>query len=193
MKIQLTTMAGSLALLFAVSVHAQPAGNPAAQGQASPKDQAEQQHKAAMEKCGNMKDNAKDICKAEADGQKKVAEAQAKVTGRDTPKNRLELDQAKAEAQYKVAKEKCDDQVGDAKKACQTEAKASQDLAIAQAKKQAQTAGSSGAGTAGTSAAGPSPAPAAPSAPAAAPPQMPPTGVAPPAAQPAPPTAAPKQ
>jgi hypothetical protein len=108
-----------------------------------------------MEKCNGMKDNAKDICKAEADGQKKTAEAQAKVTESDTPKNRFDLEQAKAEAQYKVANARCNDQVGDAKKACQQEAKATQDLAIAQAKKQSQTQTSSGSsGTGGSSSSG---------------------------------------
>jgi hypothetical protein len=115
----------------------QPAGPPS-QGQQSPKQQIEQQHKAAIQKCNALKENAKDICKAEADGQQKVAEAQAKVTERDTPKNRLDLDKAKAEAEYKVAKERCDDQVGDAKRACTKQAKAARDSAVAQAEKDSQ-------------------------------------------------------
>lgn len=132
----------------------QQSASTAAGGQPTPRQQIDQQHKAAMEKCNGMKENAKDICKAEADGQKQIAEAQAKVSERDTPKSRLELEEAKAEAAYKAARERCDDQVGDAKKACQQQAKATRDGAIAQAKMQAQAQGASGSSAAGGSAAG---------------------------------------
>ena len=69
-----------------------------------------------MEKCNGMQGNAKDACKAEADGQKKVDEAQVKMTGHDSPKTRLDLANAKAEAQYDGVKARCGDQAGDAKK-----------------------------------------------------------------------------
>jgi hypothetical protein len=98
-----------------------------------------------------MKDNAKEICKAEADGRKTVAEAEAKVQQRGTPKNQLELAEAKAEAQYNVEKAKCGDQVGDAKKACEQVAKASRDLSTAQAKQQSLSMTSSGASGAAAS------------------------------------------
>jgi hypothetical protein len=160
MNAKLTIIAAALALSFAPGAYAQTSSSSSGssgQGgqsqQSSQKQQMEQQYKAAMEKCNGMKANAKDICKAEADGQKNIAEAQAKATESDTPKNRFDLEQAKADAQYKVANARCNDQVGDAKKACQLEAKATQDLAIAQAKKQSQTStGSSGTG--GSSASG---------------------------------------
>jgi hypothetical protein len=97
------------------------------------------QHKAAMDKCKDLKGNAKDICKAEADGQRKVAKAEAEQKENDTPKNRFKVDEAKAKAQYDVAKEKCDDLKGDAKSACQKAAKAERDGAIAQAKKALET------------------------------------------------------
>lgn len=158
MNSKFRVIAASIALAMASGAQAQQAsGTPGASpaGQPSQAELITQQHQAAMDKCNTMKDNAKDICKAEADGQKKIAEAQAKLSERDTPKNRLELGEAKAEAQYKVAKEKCDDQVGDAKNACQKEAKATRDMAMAQARKQSQTAASSGGGSpGGTSAAG---------------------------------------
>lgn len=152
MKKTHNVIAASIALLFAASAYAQSSGS--SSGQAMSKQEIDQQHKAAMEKCDGMKDNAKDICKAEADGQRKIAEAQAKVSERDTPKNRLELSEAKAEATYKVAKERCDDQVGDAKSACEKQAKASRDLAVAEAKKQAQTETSTGGSGTGSSASG---------------------------------------
>ena len=95
----------------------------------------DQQHKAALEKCKDMKGNAKDVCKKEADGQQKVAKAEAELKANDTPKNREKVDEAKADARYGVEKEKCDDQKGDAKSACRKAAKAEHDGAIAQAKK----------------------------------------------------------
>ncbi len=97
--------------------------------------QINDQHKAALEKCKDLKGNAKDVCKKEADGHKKVAKAEAELKEHDTPKNRLKVQEAKADAQYDVAKEKCDDQKGDAKSACKKAAKAEHEGAIAQARK----------------------------------------------------------
>lgn len=95
----------------------------------------DQEHQAALEKCRDLKGNAKDICTAEADGHKKVAKAEAELKEHDSPKNRLKVEEAKADAQYDVAKEKCDDQKGDAKSACTKAARVEHGGAIAQAKK----------------------------------------------------------
>lgn len=149
MNAKLTAIAASLAFTFAAGAYAQGAGETSgASGQPSQKQNVDDQHKAAMEKCDGMKDNAKEICEAEADAQKTIGEAQAKVSERDTPKNRLDLEKAKAEANYKVARARCGDEVGDAKKACEKEAKAAQDLAMARAERQAlsPTSGGSPAG-----------------------------------------------
>jgi hypothetical protein len=123
MKRQLTFIAAAIALALGTSV------------QAADTKQIDQQHKAELAKCKDLKGNAKDICKAEADGHQKVAKAEAELKEADTPKNRQKVQEAKAKAQYEVAKEKCDDQKGDAKDACQKAAKAERDGAIAQAKK----------------------------------------------------------
>src|SRR5690349_17262292 len=142
MNTAFVAIAASLALTVAANGHAQssagtpattpdgaqsqaPAGAPP--GQPASKQQIGQTHKAAMQKCNGLQENAKDICKAEADGQKKIAEAEARLAGHDSPKNRFELEKVRAEAAYKVAKEKCDDEIGDAKKACVKQAKATQD------------------------------------------------------------------
>jgi hypothetical protein len=129
MKTKIGIIVASFALILSANTGAQQ----------SQKQQSDQQQKAAMEKCNGMQGNAKDICKAEADGQKKVDEAQAKMTEHDSPKTRLDLANAKAEAQYNGAKARCGDQVGDAKKACEDEAKAAQNLAKAQAKRASLT------------------------------------------------------
>jgi hypothetical protein len=174
MNTKITALAASIAFVLSASAYAQTSpgtSGSSAQaarsggGQQNQSPQVDQQYKAAMEKCNGMQGNAKDICKAEADGQKKVDQAQAKLTKHESPKNRLEVADAKAEAQYKVAKARCGDQVGDAKKACENEAKAAQNLAKAQAKREsltqasgAQNAASSGSsgtsGSTGTSGSG---------------------------------------
>ena len=123
MKSQLTLLAAAIALALGTSV------------QAAETKQINEQHKAEVAKCKDLKGNAKDVCKKEADGKQKVAKAEAELKEHDTAKNRLKVDEAKADAHYGVAKERCDDQKGDAKDACQKAAKAERDGAVAQAKK----------------------------------------------------------
>ncbi|HJV76714.1 MAG TPA: hypothetical protein VJ654_21050 [Noviherbaspirillum sp.] len=166
MNAKLTAIAASFALSFAAGAFAQTSsGSSGSSMQGSQSQQSgkpsqtreqtiDQQHQAALKKCDGLKDNAKDICKAEADGQKEIAEAQAKVTERDTPKNRLELAEARAKAQYKVEKERCDDQVGDAKSACEQAAKATRESSLAQAKMQSQTQTSGSGAASGSSSSG---------------------------------------
>ena len=123
MRNQLTLLAAAIALALGTSVHA------------ADTKAIDQQHKAEVEKCKDMKGNAKDVCKKEADGKQKVAKAEAELKEHDTAKNRQKVAEAKADAKYDVEKERCDDQKGDAKDACQKAAKAERDGAIAQARK----------------------------------------------------------
>src|SRR5215213_1847411 len=73
------------------------------------KDRIESEAKAAKDKCKDMKGNAKDMCMAEAKGNEKLAKAELELKQKDTPKNRQDVAAAKADADYNVAKEKCDD------------------------------------------------------------------------------------
>ena len=100
-------------------------------------DRIEQTAKADKKACEPMKGNAKDICEAEAKAKEKVAKAELKykVSGED--RDRVKLAELKAEANYEVAKEKCEDQEGDAQRACKKQAKATEDAARAEAKKMA--------------------------------------------------------
>lgn len=88
------------------------------------KDQISADYKAHKQKCGGMQGNAKDICMKEAKGNGDVAkaelDAQHKPSDRASYKARL----ARADADYAVAKEKCDDQAGNAKDVCVKDAKA---------------------------------------------------------------------
>ena len=98
------------------------------------KDKIEAQYKAEKEKCAGQTGNAKDICQAEAKGHEKVAKAELEAHYKNTDRARYEAREAKAEADYDVAKEKCDDLSGNQKDVCVKEAKAAQTKAKADAK-----------------------------------------------------------
>jgi len=95
---------------------------------------AEAQYKTDKDSCKSMSGNAKDICMQEAKGKEKIATADAKAAYENTPKARENARLARAEAQYNVAKEKCDDMKGNDKDVCVKEAKAQYTKAKADAK-----------------------------------------------------------
>ncbi len=80
-------------------------------------------YKAAKGKCKDMAGNTKDVCMAQAKGANKVAKAELDARDKNTPKAHADLRVARAEAEYGVAKEKCDDLAGNAKDVCQKDAK----------------------------------------------------------------------
>ncbi len=95
---------------------------------------AESQYKMDKAACDGMSGNAKDVCVEEAKGKEKVAKAEADAAFQNTPKARENAREARADANYEVAKEKCDDLAGNAKDVCVKEAKAAYVKAKADAK-----------------------------------------------------------
>ena len=95
---------------------------------------AEVQYKADKDACALRSGNAKDICLAEAKGRENMAKADAEAALVNTPKAREDARVAHAEANYNVAKEKCDDLSGNAKDVCVKEANAQLTKAKADAK-----------------------------------------------------------
>jgi hypothetical protein len=91
-------------------------------------------YKADKATCAPLAGNAKDVCVQEAKGKEKVAKAELEYsyTGKANDQNKLL--KARAEATYAVAKEKCDDQAGNAKDVCVKQAKATETAALADAK-----------------------------------------------------------
>jgi len=91
-------------------------------------------YKADKAACAGQAGNAKDICVEEAKAKEKVARAELEYayTGKSSDRNKVLV--AKAESAYAVAKEKCDDQTGNAKDVCVKEAKAIEIKALADAK-----------------------------------------------------------
>jgi hypothetical protein len=85
-----------------------------------------------------MKANAKDICMAEAKGKEKVAKAELDAKhANDKIKAEQKVKEVKAEAAYEVAKQKCDDQKGEAKDACMKQARVDRDRSKGSAEKAA--------------------------------------------------------
>jgi hypothetical protein len=97
-------------------------------------DRVETQYKADKDHCSAMTGNAKDVCQAEAKGKEKVAKAELEAEYKNTDKARNDARIAKADADYDVAKEKCDDMSGNQKDVCVKQAKAAHTKAKAGAK-----------------------------------------------------------
>ncbi|HTR57714.1 MAG TPA: hypothetical protein VMM27_06040 [Casimicrobiaceae bacterium] len=95
---------------------------------------ADAHYKADKDACASRSGNAKDICLADAKGRENVAKADAEVALVNTPKAREDARVARAEANFNVGKEKCDDLSGNAKEVCVKEANAQLTKAKADAK-----------------------------------------------------------
>ncbi|MET3446647.1 hypothetical protein C0Q88_02170 [Ralstonia pickettii] len=86
--------------------------------------QADANYKAAKDKCDAMKGNDRDVCRAQAKGDYNVAKANAMVERDGTEAARNRAAKEKAEADYDVAKTKCDAMKGNEKDTCVKDAKA---------------------------------------------------------------------
>ena len=89
----------------------------------SGKDGISAEYKAENEACGSLSGNAKDICKAEAAGRQKVAKADLEAKYKPSNQTSYNLRVARADADFKVAIEKCDALPGAAKDSCVSNAK----------------------------------------------------------------------
>ena len=98
------------------------------------KSKASADYKAAKAHCDTMKGNDKDVCVAEAKAAEKKAKAEAEAQYKNTDKARRDARIDAAEADYNVAKAKCDALKGSEKRACVKDAKAVETKAKADAK-----------------------------------------------------------
>jgi hypothetical protein len=98
------------------------------------KDKIEATAKSDKKACDSMKENAKDICQAEAKAKEKIAKAELDAQNKPGAKADEKVKLMKAEGTYEVAKEKCEDQKGDGMMACKKDAKAAHDKAKAEIK-----------------------------------------------------------
>ncbi len=100
--------------------------------------------KAARAGCDAKAANAKDICVAEARGKERIAKAELAARNKPGERTRYNVSVAKAEADYAIAKEKCDEKTGNDRSACVKEARAAQALAKTDARGQMPTANQPG-------------------------------------------------
>jgi osmotically-inducible protein OsmY len=136
-SLNITAIAAAIAIVFS-------AGALAAQGMSKDeykagKDKIEAEYKLAKASCDALSANAKDVCMAEAKGKQKVAKAELEASSKPSDKHRVAVGIAKAEAEYAVTKEKCDDKADNDKKACVKEAKVAETRAKADARMPIQT------------------------------------------------------
>lgn len=119
-------------LVFAGSAGAADKGDKATYEQA--KATAKTAYDTEAKSCDSLSSNAKDICVAEAKAKRTRAEATAEASYKNTPKAREHAAHEIAEADYKVAKERCDSKAGNEKDVCLKEAKAAMTRTQADAK-----------------------------------------------------------
>lgn len=125
----------ALAVSLAFSAGAMAEGMSKADYKAS-KDNITTEYKSAKAACASLSGNANDVCVAEAKGKEKIAKADLEESYQPTLRTRYKARVARAEADYSVAKERCDDKAGTAKDICVEEAKAAKSTAEADAKAQ---------------------------------------------------------
>jgi len=96
-------------------------------------------YKSDVSACKSMSGNARDICKASAGGKQNVALAELDAEYKPSPKAHYKARVARAEADYAVAREQCDDKAGNVKDVCVEEAKANAVAAKSAAEAQLKT------------------------------------------------------
>src|ERR1700710_1313073 len=101
---------------------------------AAAKDRIEADYKSDKGACDSYSHNQKDVCVKQAQAKEKIARAdlEANYSGKQSDANKAAV--AKADANYDVAKEMCDDKGGNAKDVCVAEAKSGHKKALADAK-----------------------------------------------------------
>lgn len=97
-------------------------------------------YKAAKTSCKSLSGNANDVCVLEAKGTENIAKAELEASYKPSEENRYDIQVVTAKANFKVAKERCDDKSGNTKDVCVKEAEAVETAARADAKARMKTA-----------------------------------------------------
>ena len=98
------------------------------------RDRIETTYRSDKAQCASLQGNSRDVCEAEAKAKRKIEKAEAEADFRNTTKARTHAIVARADAEYSVAKKKCDDLSGTEKVVCVTKAKAARVRAKADAR-----------------------------------------------------------
>jgi len=114
----------SLALIACSCMAVTATGVQAASADKAERDHIKAEYKADLEKCGSLSGNPKDVCKTEAKANEDKAEAKLEADRNPSAKASRHMQEEYADADYKVAKAKCDALTGNDKDVCNKEAKA---------------------------------------------------------------------
>lgn len=106
----------------------------------SVKDKIAADYKLAKASCDSLSGNPNDICMAGAKGNEKVALAELEAGYKPSHETRYQAHAVRADAEYELAKERCDDRAGNTKDVCMKEAKSLETAAKADARAQMKTA-----------------------------------------------------
>ncbi|MEZ0270789.1 MAG: hypothetical protein ACAH18_01725 [Methylophilaceae bacterium] len=130
--IQKMLVPGLISMLMAAPVYAQAISQAITKEDYKlQKDNIEKTHDADKAKCKKLMGNQRDVCVVEADAKEDVAKAELEAAYKNTGKERIAAAKVRAKAAFDVDKERCDDQKGDAKSLCVTQAEAKRDRALA--------------------------------------------------------------
>lgn len=83
----------------------------------------EAQGKSQRQACGRLRGNAKDLCEAKADGWEKIAKAQLETRYKPGPESEKKEKFARAEADFELAKQRCQALKDRARDTCVAQAK----------------------------------------------------------------------
>jgi len=119
---------------LSVMGHAYAASSEAEDAYRTTKNSASESYKVAREKCNQMSGNPKDLCIEEAKAAEVRSKADAEAKYKNTPKAYTDARIAIADADFSVAKERCNAKAGDAKKLCLEEARAAHTKTVVDAK-----------------------------------------------------------
>jgi hypothetical protein len=87
------------------------------------------QYKAERAACKRVRGDSRDLCMLQAKAHQQVAQAQLQAQYKPGPEADRKAMEAKADADYAVAKAKCDDLKGNARDSCEQQAKVQRDAA----------------------------------------------------------------
>lgn len=130
-KLKLNTLALAVGLAFSAGAMAESLSK---DGYKAGKEQSAARYKTEKAACKSFSGNARDVCVAEAKGRDKVSRADLYASYKPSADNRYKARVVAAEADYAVAKERCDDKGDTAKDVCVEEAKAGRTTARADAR-----------------------------------------------------------
>lgn len=131
----ITAMAVAAGLAFSFSAMAQ-TSSLSKQEYKDGLERIESEHSSDKKACQPLSGNASDICMAEANGKEKVSRANLEARDKNTGAAHYDARLAVIDANYSVARERCDDRAGNNKDVCMKEAKAAEISAKADAKAQ---------------------------------------------------------